>query len=61
MNILLKREWNYFKWVLEYETYYFGLDSARFVDIVMNFGIDTGNFRYKKVTKQYESHIGYFR
>ena len=61
MNILLKREWSRLKRTLEYETYYFGLDSARFVDIVMNFGIDTGNFRDKKITKQYESHIGYFR
>ena len=34
MNILLKREWSKLKRVLEYEKYYFGLDSAKFADIV---------------------------
>ncbi len=61
MNILLKREWSSLRRVLEYEIHYFGLDSAKFADIVMNFGIDTRNFRDKKITKQYENCIGFFK
>lgn len=60
MNILLKREWNRLKRVLEYERNYFGLDSVKFTDIVLNFGIGSRNFRDKNITEQYRNYVGFY-
>ena len=60
MNILLKREWSKLKRVLEYERNYFGLDSVKFTDIVLNFGIGSRNFRDKNITEQYRNYVGFY-